>query len=464
MRGANDGRVRRCWSRRGVLEIGCSTALGVGLESALASRSLASGSPTPRAKSVLFVFLTGGPSHLETFDPKPDAPPEVRGDWKAIATSIPGIFFGEHIPRIAAQAHKLAIVRTMQCHRSLGAHDLATHAILSGVDLPSPGPTRAASRLSQPCFAAGLDSLRPREDGIPSGVHLPLYMADPTIGDYPGQHAGWLGAAHDPMQIRQDPNSEEFHVARCRLPVGMTMDRLRDRFELLHQLQQTHDSFAIREPSDPMSQKQQQAATFLADGRLASAFELDRESDRVRDHYGRHIYGQSLLLARRLIEVGVPIIQVNLATANAQWDTHTDNFENLRRYLLPPFDQSLSALLEDLEASGLLRESLVIVAGEFGRTPKLGGNIGTPFYSPTGRDHWTDCFFALFAGAGIQGGQVVGRSDNIGAFPMTDPFAPSDLGATVYSALGIDPATELRDGLGRPAQLNAGKVIRAVYV
>ncbi|HJT76081.1 MAG TPA: DUF1501 domain-containing protein, partial [Gemmataceae bacterium] len=208
--------------------------------------------------------------------------------------------------------------------------------------------------------------------------------------------------------------------------------------------------------------QQQTALTVLTDGRLASAFALDREPDRVRQRYGAHLFGQALLLARRLLRAGVPVIQANMGVT-AQWDTHVKNCQWLRDALLPPLDQAFSALLDDLEAEGLLEETLVVLTGEFGRTPKLGGNRNTPFYDPDGRDHWTPVFFSAFAGAGVRGGQVIGKSDRIGAFPVTKSYRPSDLGATVYSALGVDPASVVEDQQGRPLQLNAGSVIEPLY-
>lgn len=240
-------------------------------------------------------------------------------------------------------------------------------------------------------------------------------------------------------------------------------DRIEERFSLLAKLDGGPNLLANFDGAQAMTERQRRAARLSADGRIARAFDLDLEPDRVRDAYGRHLFGQSLILARRLLQAGVPIVQVNLAAVNVQWDTLTDNFETLQRTLLPPFDLALSSLLDDMDASGLLQETLVVVAGEFARTPSIGGNVGTPFYSPTGRDHWTDCFSAVFAGAGVQGGRVIGRSDRIAAYPATPPYTPADLGATVYAALGVEPRTVVRDVEGRPTLLNEGRVMHALY-
>jgi hypothetical protein len=430
----------------------------------LPTRSAASPSTTePRAKSVLFVFLFGAPSPLDTFDPKPDAPAEIRGEFKTISTCVPGIIVSEHLPRIAQRMNQLCVVRSMSMDPSLGAHDFGCHSILSGIDLPPVGPTRASSRLAWPCYAAGIDAAVGKRPGLPTGVHLPLPIMDATIGRYPGQDAGLLGPTHDPLQLLQDPNEPTFEVSQYQLPKALSASQLNDRVALLRDINAQQEALGRQADLLDMSRQQREAADFLAQGRLARAFDLAREPDRVRDRYGRHLYGQSLLLARRLVAEGVPIVQASLSVGQAQWDTHTDNFQSLRTVLLPPFDQALSALLDDLDATGLLRETLVVIMGEFGRTPKIGGNLGTPFYSPTGRDHWTACFFACFAGAGVKGGSLVGASDRIGAYPVTAAYSPADLGATLYEALGVDPQTIVADSLGRPVRLNTGKPMLALY-
>lgn len=447
-------------SRRALVEVGYASAIGLGLPS-LAGAGEADSSR--RAKSVLFVFLTGAPSQVDTFDMKPDAPAEIRGDFKPIATTVPGLLICEHLPLFASHMHKLALVRSITCGRELGAHDFATHAVLAGINRPPAGPTRAASRHDWPCYAAGLDYLSPCSDGLPSGVHLPNYLADGGVGAYPGQNAGWLGGKHDPWQVTQDPNRKDFQVAGLKLPIGLTVDSLARRQSLLARMDRQRRELATLDQPGQLTEQQSRAARFLVSGRLADAFAIEREPDKVRDHYGRHLFGQSLLLARRLLQAGVPIVQANLGIFTAHWDTHIDNCKNLKDALLPPFDRAISALFEDLSETGLLAETLVVVMGEFGRTPKLGGNLGTPTYSPAGRDHWTDCFFSLFAGAGVRGGQIIGASDRIGAYPVTTPYHPADIGATIYSALGVDPAAEITDRLGRPMRLNSGEVIEALY-
>lgn len=448
-------------SRREMLQIGFSTGLGLSAAS-LPLRAAANPGVKP-VKSVVFVFLTGAPSQIDTFDMKPEAPAEIRGEFKPIATNVPGVMVCEHLPLMAQRMDRLAVVRSVRCDRSLGAHDFATHAILSGIDIPPTSPRRVASRADWPCFAAGLDILKPRGDGLPSGVNLPIYLDDGGVGPYPGQNAGLLGAKHDPMQIRQNPAQPDFAVAGMSLPAGLPLERLAARRKLLSRLERTREATHRLDPSGAFASQQTKATEVLAAGRLARAFAIEQEPDRVRERYGRHVYGQSLLLARRLVQVGVPIVQVNLGNFTAHWDTHMHNFKMLKEVLLPPFDKAATAFLDDLVMTGLFDETLVLMMGEFGRTPKVGGNVGMPEFSPTGRDHWCDCFFALFAGGGVRGGQLVGASDARAAYPATTPYNPSDIGATIYAALGADPTREVVDRLGRPFRLNTGAPMTSLY-
>ncbi len=276
---------------------------------------------------------------------------------------------------------------------------------------------------------------------------------------WPGQHAGILGPRHDPWQITRDPGAADFGLDSLRPAEGIDVTRLNDRRLLLADVDKQQAQLARLASSQRLSDQQRLAFSILASGRIARAFAMDREPAAVRDRYGRHAFGQSLLLARRLVEVGVPVVQANMGAAQT-WDSHSDIFATLKRRLLPPLDQGVAALLDDLASSGLLEETLVVLMGEFGRTPRISAQAGAK--SP-GRDHWGRCFFGLFAGAGVQGGTVVGRSDPIGGYPATNPYAPDDVGATIYHALGIEPTAEVRDRQGRPVQLNRGEVIQALY-
>jgi hypothetical protein len=451
-------------TRRELLQVGYSGLLGLGLPSFFAQQqasaaSIAPDKPTPRrAQSVLLIFLTGAPSHIDTFDLKPAAPAEVRGTFKPIATRAAGVQICEHLPLLAARADKLALIRSMT--HGLPSHEHATHMVLTGIDKMPPGATHMASRNDWPCYASGLDYVKPRRDGLPNGVMLPTYLNNGY--GFSGQHAGLLGAKHDPWHIRQDPNAPSFHVDNLRLPIGLTADGLHERLNLLEQVDDQRRQLGLCAEHQQFSSQQRQAFSVLTSGKVGRAFSINREPDRVRDRYGRHMFGQSLLLARRLLQAGVPIVQANMGHMN-NWDTHNQNCQQLKDRLLPPLDQAVAALLDDLEAEGRLDETLIVMVGEFGRTPKLGGNVGTPQAVPDGRDHWAGVFSAVLAGGGVRGGQVIGKSDKIAAFPASKPYYPSDLGATIYTALGINPGAQVRDRLGRPLHLNGGEVIRPLF-
>ena len=444
-------------TRRELLQVGYTGLLGIGLPSLLGQRPAHAAGGTPRrGKSFILIFLTGAPSHLDTFDLKPDAPPEVRGDFRAIPTAVPGFQVSEHLPRLAARARKYAVVRSLS-HRE-NNHLVATHHLLTGHPQPGAFFDKVASRDDWPCYPSALDYVRPRHDGLPSGVNLPTFLMEGPL-TWPGQHAGFLGPKHDPWQITRDPNAPDFRVDSLSPAPGIEVERLDDRRALLDEVDRQQRLFAGLAECRRLSDQQQLAFSVLTSGKIARAFELDREPAALRDRYGRHAFGQSLLLARRLVEAGVPVVQANMGRAQT-WDNHGDIFPTLKNRLLPPLDQGVAALLDDLDASGLLDETLIVLLGEFGRTPKISGPPGS---RGPGRDHWAPCFSGLFAGAGVRGGQVIGRSDKIGAYPATTPYSPDDVGATIYQVLGIDPAAEVRDRQDRPVQLNRGEPMTALF-
>ena len=444
-------------TRRELLQVGYSGLLGIGLPSLLARQARAEAKPR-RAKSVILIFLTGAPSHLDMFDLKPNAPVEIRGTFKPIATRAPGVQVCEHLPMLAARADKFAVVRSMT--HNLPSHEHATHFVLTGIDKMPIGASHMASRHDWPCYASALDYLRPRKDGIPSGVMLPTYL-NAGYG-FSGQHGGLLGAKYDPWHLKPDPNEPNFRVENLDLPVGLSVGDLDNRKGLLAQVDRQRAGLDHSREMAEYGSQQKQALSMLTASAIGRAFAIDREPTRVRERYGRHMFGQSLLLARRLVEAGVPIVQANMGHMN-NWDTHTQNFTQLKDRLLPPLDQGVSALLDDLATRGLLDETLIVMVGEFGRTPKIGGNVGTPTFVPDGRDHWAGVFSALFAGAGVRGGQVIGSSDKIGAYPANTPIYPSNLGATIYNALGVDPKSAIADRLNRPMQMNEGEVITPLF-
>lgn len=446
-------------TRREFVQVGFSGLLGLALPGLLSARAQAK--PTqdePRAKSVVLIFLTGAPSHIDTFDLKPDAPVEIRGEFAGIDTRAAGVRISEHLPLLADHADKLAIVRSMT--HNVPSHEHGTHMMLTGIDRMPTGATHMASRNDWPCYASGLEFLRPRGDGVPSGVMLPTYLNNGY--GFSGQHGGVLGAKYDPWHIRRDPNDKGFEVEELRLPGGMSLDGLGQRRTLLADFEHRAAALEAAAAAGAFSDQQQKAFSLLTAGKVKRAFELDREDPKTRDRYGRHMFGQSLLLTRRLVEAGVPIVQANMGHMN-NWDTHTQCFDQLKTRLLPPLDRAVSAFLEDLSARGLLDQTLVVMTGEFGRTPRVGQDSQNVEAHKSGRDHWAGVFSAVFAGAGVRGGQVIGKSDKIAAYPATRGYYPSDLGATIYQALGIHPESEVRDMLGRPLQLNRGEVMSALY-
>jgi hypothetical protein len=440
-------------TRRAVLQVGYSGLVGLSLPGLLAGRAAARTSGSAgRARSVIVILLSGGLGQHDSFDMKPEAPDGMRGEFKPIATAVPGISMCEHLPGLAERAGKLAIVRSMS--HPEGNHLVAVHRVLTGQPSNPRGANdidRVASRDDFPCYAAVLDRVRRRSDGVPSGVALPTRLIEGPL-TWPGQDAGFLGPRHDPWQLRLDPNHPETRDESLALPPGLDAERLHKRRHLLLQETATAASDAFRDQQDA-------ALALLCNPRVGQALNIDREDPRLVDRYGRHTFGQTLLIARKLVEAGVPIVQASMGIVQT-WDTHVDNFGRLRNNLLPNLDRAVSALLDDLSLRGLLDETLVVMLGEFGRTPRI--SRFTPDSIP-GRDHWPYVFPAVFAGAGVVGGQVIGKSDRLGAHPLSRSFSPADLAATIYHALSVDPATELRDRLGRPQRLCSGEIITPIY-
>jgi Protein of unknown function (DUF1501) len=440
-------------TRRAFLQVGYSGLLGLGLPGLLAARGVAAaGKQSGRARSVIVILLSGGLGQHDSFDMKPEAPDGIRGEFKPIDTSVPGIRMCEHLPGLAARAGRLAIVRSM-AHPE-GNHLLAVHRVLTGQVSNPRGASdldRVASRDDFPCYAAVLDRLRRRRDGVPNGVALPTRLVEGPL-TWPGQDAGFLGPRHDPWQLRLDPNRPEAPDDSLALPAGLDPARLHRRRHLMGQT-------AVPPTTDAFIDHQDAAIALLCSGKVGQALDVEREDPRLVDRYGRHSFGRSLLLARRLVEVGVPIVQASMGIVQT-WDTHVANFPRLRDNLLPRLDQAVSALLDDLGDRGLLDETLIVMLGEFGRTPRI--SKLTPEAVP-GRDHWPKVFSAVFAGAGVVGGQLIGKSDRLGAYPLSRTFGPPDLAATIYHALGVDPTTELRDRLGRPLRLCTGEVMSPLY-
>ena len=450
---------RYSMDRRHWLRIGAAGVVASGLPFTSSARAAVS-EEAGRAKSVLIVHLSGGPSQLDTFDPKPQSALEIRGEFSTIETAVPGISICEHLPRLAQQIGRWSIVRSLS-HLEHN-HLLATHVALTGRSTPIPRGgsdlDRVESRHDFPNFAAALDAIRPRNDGIPTGVSLPNYFVEGPL-TWPGQYAGFLGPKHDPWQINHDPNDATFRIDSLSLQPGMTSPRLVSRRQLLEELNQRPNVSQAEGRTASFSEQQQLAFSLLTSARIAQAFEIQREDAEVRERYGRNKFGQSLLLSRRLLEAGVPIVQAAMGIVQT-WDTHVDNWGRMKNQLLPDLDRGLAALMDDLSNTGLLAQTLVIVMGEFGRTPKISTLPGEAI---PGRDHWAHAYSALFAGAGVRGGQVVGQTDAIAAYPVSRSWSPADVCTTLFDALGVRHDALLIDPLGRPNHLLNGDVIEPLY-
>ena len=423
-----------------------------------------------RAKSCIVLYCWGGMSHHESWDPKPKAPANVRGEFEPIDTAVPGIRVGEHIPFLARQAERLAIVRSI--HHNCTAHGKGMYWNMTGHSPPQPeaAVNLPPSRADWPSLAAMVSSFHSDgSPGIPSAVRLPYPLVDNGTLQA-GEYGGWLGIKHDPIVVRTPQGKPFGGVSRdlgspvLDLAEGIDRPRLQSRRALLTTLERLSDSDLKRRlksfehrPVEPFEHFRQLALDMLLSHKVREAFDLDSEPERIRQAYGEHICGQSILLARRLTEVGVPIVTVCCAAGDLNgargdhWDTHSNNFKRLKNTMLPALDKPAAALIEDLAERGRLEETLVVFMTDFGRTPKINGSAG--------RDHYPYAYSVVLAGGGIRGGQVYGSSDLLGAYPHNLPCRPNDLHATIFRALGISTDSFLVDDLDRPLPLTDGQLL-----
>lgn len=451
-------------SRRELLHVGGLGFLGLNLAELFRAEAAETGrvggsTPTSPVKSCILLYQSGGPSQLDTWDMKPDAPREVRGEFQTIAASVPGLRVCEHLPRLASVAQRLAIVRSMhhrmRDHNAAAVETLCGHTPLEGDIIFSDGPN------SYPCFGSVLSFLMPQQGLVPPHVALPQVVS--RGGTLPGQGPGFLGAAYSPFQLSQDPSIADFGVPELTLPSGMTLETLEHRRSLLRLIDQQVQAAETRTAHKAKDVFRERAFDLLRSDAVRRSFDIAQEDQRTRQRYGRHKHGQSLLLARRLVEAGVRFVTVNSIGdpelgGGDDWDTHYQNFSILKNDLLPKTDQAFSALIEDLEARGLLDSTLILWIGEFGRTPTVTKAEGG------GRDHWPDCFSVVLAGGGVRGGSVYGSSDKRAAYPDSDPVSCGDLAATLFWRLGLDPAREIHDRLGRPVRVGEGEPIRNLFL
>jgi hypothetical protein len=405
---------------------------------------------------VILAFCPGAPSHIDTWDPKPEAPAQVRGEFSSIATRTPGLRVTEHLPALALLSDRFSLIRSMT--HGEREHEPGSHAMLAGLPrAPANASERANRSTDWPNLGSVFAYARPAPPDLPTAVVLPTKLTFEGYS-FPGQNAGFLGARYDPWHIEGDPNDPGFQPPSLDLPEGLSLSRVGGRNNLLAEVDARRHELERAGEADRLDDFRRKAVALLASRRARDAFDLTREDPRLRDRYGRHLMGQGLLLARRLVEAGVGLVQVNLGVMN-HWDTHNDNFTTLKNTLLPPFDRGVSALIEDLHARGLADEVLLIVTGEFGRTPRVGQKTTVANATSSGRDHWGGVFTTLVSGGGTRSGLVLGASDKIGAYPATTSYTPADLAATVFRQAGIDPAQEVRDMFGRPFRLNSGTPI-----
>ena len=449
-------------SRRHLLKVGGMGLLGLTMPALLRAEARSKAAKIPvRAKSVIFLYQFGGPSHIDMFDMKPSAPEGIRGPHKPISSSADGIVVNEHLPRVAKIMDKVTLIRSM--HHTMKNHNSASYYALTGHAPPLDDIRLRDSLELFPAYGSVVDALSPVSGEMPASVAFPYVIRDGSVT--PGQHASFLGKVHDPFLVTQDPNSPDFTLPELSLPAHVSYERLEQRRELQKLIDQQSRLLDISPTARGLDEYYDKALAMLHSSRLRKAFDLSSEPPKLREAYGRHTYGQSCLLARRLVEAGAKFVTVYFSgniggqsTTEGGWDTHGFNntrmYPIIEKYHLPLTNQTLPTFLEDLDSRGLLESTLVVWMGEFGRTPKINQNVS--------RDHWPDCYTVLLAGGGVKRGFIYGASDKNGAYPAENPVRPDDLAATMFYLLGIDPHTEVRAVGNRPVLIANGKPVTGV--
>ena len=465
------------FSRREFIRVGGAGLMGLSLGDIL---RLQAGSVAPEgaskngwgnAKSVIMLFLQGGPSHIDIWDPKPDAPSNIRGEFKPIKTNVPGIWLSETMPLLAKQMDKATLIRSLSyTPAGLFNHTAAIYQMMTGYtpDRVSPsGQLEPPSPSDFPHAGSQISRLKRPETPMLPFVMLPRPLQESNVIGKGGT-AGFLGPAFDPYYFYQDPNGQ-IKLDDLTLRKDVSKERLSRRAKLLDQVNGAMPEIEKAVENYALDRYYEKAFDLILSGRARDAFDLGKEDVKMRDRYGRHTFGQGCLLARRLIEAGTRFVQMNWpSVANGDpntdaWDTHAANFGPLRNLHCPKLDSGLSALLEDLDQRGMLKETLVVVVGEFGRSPRLGVSTSGNGNAPDGRDHWPYCYTGLVAGAGIQRGALYGKSDATASSPAENPVHPTQLLATIYHALGIDPHTIVYNHLNQPRELVQAEAIPALF-
>lgn len=467
-------------SRRAAIQAGSIGLLGLGMNHLQALRAAdvtAGGGNDSRPKSCIYIFLSGGLSQHDSFDMKPNAPDDVRGEFKPIATNTVGIKICEHLPLLAARSHLWALCRTLT-HPS-NDHSAAHHIMLTGQTKMPPGFSGSKPQPSDwPSIAAIAGEMIPSRNNLPPAAVLPERLIHSSGRIIPGQFAGQMGTRRNPWfieasdfhntsygaypeyefdhQNRGNEDERVFQAPNISLPHGLTQSRLGSRLELLKELDAQRRGLDGAASTEEFDRYRQSAVSLLTDPKIQWALDVSRADDKTQERYGRNSFGWSLLMARRLVERGVSLVQVNLGN-DETWDTHGNAFPHLKDNLFPPTDRAVSALLDDLNENGMLEDTLIVMAGEFGRTPKI--SLLPKHYELPGRDHWGAVQTVFFAGGGVKGGQVIGASDKIGAFPSDSPQRPESLAATIYQALGIPHTAAWHDEFDRPHHIYHGNPI-----
>jgi len=444
-------------SRRQALKVGGAGLLGLNMPGILR----ASERPDvikPRAKRVIFLFQWGGPSPIDMFDMKPDAPADIRSPYKPIQSSVPGLQVCEHLPKMAKMMEKVTLIRSV--HHKMKHHNSAGYYALSGHEPPSDDQRLRDLPELYPAYGSVVDRLAPSRGAIPTFVSYPYTLRDGSIT--PGQHASFLGKAHDPLFFEEDPNSDQFSLPQLSVPADLDSDRLTRRRDLQKFIDNQSRLLDDNETIRGFDQYYDKALNMLTSSKVRKAFDLSQEGDEIREKYGRTTYGQSVLLARRLAESGVKVTTVYFSNSiggrtigSGGWDTHgfdgSRMYKIVDKYHFPVTEQTLPTLLVELEERGMLDETLVVWMGEFGRTPKINKNES--------RDHWPNCYTVLMAGGGVKGGYIHGASDRYTMAPDEDPVKPEDLAATIYYLLGISPGTEIYNKDNRPLPIGGRPIL-----
>ncbi len=471
--------------RRAAIRAGAIGLLGLGMNHVAALNSLAGpvAGQRPRngrAKSVIYIFLSGGLAQHESFDMKPDAPVEVRGEFKPIRTSTPGIHICEHLPELAKRSEKWALVRSLT--HPYNEHSQGHHVMLTGrTELPLGFNPNKPMESDWPSIAAIAGGVLAQRNNLPPAIVLPDKLVHRTGRVIPGQFAGQMGKHRDPWFLEMSPYHPQhygafpeylfehpkgqvedpslvFQAPHLSFPEGLDKSRVLDRVALRESLERQSDFYAAAMDDGGMDTYRQAAISLLTNGKVHDAFNLAKADPKSLDRYGRNSFGWSLMMARQLVEVGVSLVQVNLGN-NETWDTHQSAFPNLKNYLLPPMDRAVSALIDDLDSRGLLSETLIVMGSEFGRTPKISSLPGKTL---PGRNHWGASQTVFLAGGGVRGGTVIGATDHLGAYPIESPQKPENLAATIYEALGLPRTVEWHDPLGRPHTVYEGEPIKGL--